>query len=248
VRWWEISWPLYRPAFVGYFTLPVLGAALAGAVVGLRRRRGLTLVILAWIVAPFVPAILLPISPYPRHILYLVPPIVVLAGYGLVEAARWLARRVASPRLAVALAGAGLLAAFAPALLRDARVLDHPASARYPGGDDWQYVTGPVAGSPWKGVAATLRRTARGAGAVTVKDRVGTEILELLLDNDPRYVFIFPGDRRASLARFVLTDELPFHDPGVNRILRQGRFREIGVWRRPRGGATVKLYERGSAG
>jgi hypothetical protein len=46
-------------------------------------------------------------------------------------------------------------------------------------------------------------------------------------------------------ARFLLSDELAFRDNYAPLFLKVGRFRPVFVYRRPRGGATVTLYERG---
>ena len=244
IKWWNVSWPLYRPALVGYVTLPLLGAAVAGAALALRRRPRIALVLLVWIVVPFGAAVLLPLSPYPRHILYIAPPIVALAAYGFASGAEWLLRRVPGPRGA-ALAGAGLLLLFTPALIRDARVLAHPATTKYPGGDDTQYVTGPVAGSPWKPVARELRRRAGDRTVLVATDGAVFEILQELLGYD-RHIWFHLGVRgaRARKATFVLADELPFRDVYAAQFIREGGFRPVFVYRRPRGGATVTLYER----
>jgi 4-amino-4-deoxy-L-arabinose transferase-like glycosyltransferase len=245
VKWWNISWPLYRPALSGYFTLPLLALTIAGAGLALRRQARMALLLLVWIVVPFGAAILLPLSPYPRHILYLAPPMVVFAAYALVPGVEWLVRRWPGWRGA-ALAAAGTLALFAPALLRDARVLAHPATAHYPGGDETQYVTGPVAGSPLKPLVHELRRRAGGRHVVIATDGALYEIPQELLDYDERFDFVL-GVRgpKAARARFVLTDELPFRDLYAAQFLRQGNFRQVFVYQRPRGGATLRLYERG---
>jgi hypothetical protein len=244
VHWWNVSWPLYRPALSGYFTLPLLGAALVGAGLALRRQTRMALVLLAWIAVPFAAAVLLPLSPYPRHILYLAPPIVAFVAYALGAGVEWLLRRFPGGR-GVALAAAGLVALLVPALVRDGRVLAHPATARYPGGDETQYVTGPVAGAPWKPLVRELRRRAGGRHVVIATDGSLFEIPQELLDYDRRFDFTL-GVRGAKAARadFVLTDELPFRDLYAAQFLRQGRFREVFVYPRPRGGATVRLYER----
>ena len=136
-------------------------------------------------------------------------------------------------------------ALFAPALLRDARILAHPVTARYPAGDDGQYVTGPVAGSPWKETARVLRERTAGRPTVVVTDGAVVETLQELLHWDPRIRFMGLNEPMSPQARFVLTDELPFRDTIAPLFMRLGRSHAIFVYHRPRGGATVRIYERG---
>jgi 4-amino-4-deoxy-L-arabinose transferase-like glycosyltransferase len=245
VRWAGDTWPIYRTSFTGYLTIPLLVAGLAGLVVALRRIPGEACLLVVWIVAPLAASLILVLFPYPRHVLYLMPPFLVLAAYGLVTGARWLRARVPARGLAEVGVAAGLLLVLGPALLFDGRVLAHPATAKYPDGDDKQYVRGPVAGSPWKPVAALLRERAAGRDVVVAYDRSVVDLLALLLDNNPRYRFAGADTPLARRADFVVTDELPFHDPRIDTIMRRGHFHPILVYRRPRGGATVTLFERG---
>ena len=95
------AWSAYRPAFAGYVTLPLFAAALAGAVLALRQHWGLALILLAWIFVPFTVAMLFSTAPFPRHVMYLLPPGIVLAAFALVEGvqlARRLMPRAAEPR------------------------------------------------------------------------------------------------------------------------------------------------------
>ena len=244
VKWWNASWPVYRSSLAGYVTLPLIAVGLGGTVLALRRQTRITLVLGAWVVVPLAAAILLPIAPYPRHILYLGPPIVVFTAYGLVHGAQWLTRRLPGPAGGIVTAAA-LLLAFSPALLRDARVLAHPVTTHYPDGDDIQYVTGPVAGSPWKPLARELRRRVGDRRVVIASDGAVFEVLQELLGYDRRFTFnLGVRSKIARRATFVVTDELPFRDLYAIRFLRLGGFRQVFVYQRPRGGATVRLYER----
>jgi Dolichyl-phosphate-mannose-protein mannosyltransferase len=153
------------------------------------------------------------------------------------------------PLLAVALAGAVLGLRSQPrltALLLDARVLDHPDTAEYPGTDDLQYVTGTGAGSVWPAVADTIREHARGPRVPILTTRSYSQVLEMLLGPDnPRYVFV-PGKSPLALkAQFSLDDnEIPFYDPEAAEVVREGDFVEIGRYQRPRDGAVLVLSER----
>jgi 4-amino-4-deoxy-L-arabinose transferase-like glycosyltransferase len=237
------SWAVYRPALTGYVTIPLLAVAVAGAVLGLRRRLRLTALLVAWIAVPFATSLLFSALPYPRHIMYLMPPIVVLAAYALVEGAR-LVRSVMAPRRATAAAAAVVGLVLAPGLLLDARVLADPGSARYPGLDDVQYVTGTGAGSVWPDVADTIRRRGRGRRVVLLTSRSYSQVLEMLLGPDRRYVFVSGRSPLADRAQFDLDDDIPFYDPDAGEAVRRGRFVPVGRFARPRGGATLTLSER----
>jgi 4-amino-4-deoxy-L-arabinose transferase-like glycosyltransferase len=122
---WGAAWDAYGPAFAGYLTLPLAGAAIAGAVLGLRRRPRGTVVLLAWVLLPLVIALSFALGPFPRHVMYLMPPMLVLAAYALVEAGRLISARLA-PRAAAVTCAAALALLLAPALVADARFLAHP--------------------------------------------------------------------------------------------------------------------------
>jgi hypothetical protein len=237
------TWDVFGPSLTGYFTWPLLAAALAGAVLGLRRRPRLTLVLLAWFAAPLLGSLLFSEVAYPRHLLPLAPPLIVLIAYALVEAAAW-ARRALPPRIAVPAVVAGVLALWAPAFAFDVRVLDHPATAEYPSTDDWQFVTGAPAGSQWPAVADAIRRFAAGGRVVVISPTADPTITRLLLDDDSRYVFVGGGSPLASRARLALTESKPFTlDAKAVQAMAQGRPRVIERFQRPRGGDAVELSE-----
>jgi 4-amino-4-deoxy-L-arabinose transferase-like glycosyltransferase len=239
---WGAAWDAYGPAFSGYLTLPLAGAAIAGAVLGLRRRPRGTLVLLAWVLIPLAIALSFALGPFPRHVMYLMPPVLVLAAYALVEGARLVSARLA-PRAAAVTCAAALALVLAPAFVADARFLAHPDTARYPDGDDVQYVTGTGGGAVWPGVRDRLRERAGDGPVVVIHPRAVPLIIETMLD-DPRFAFVGSKDPRAKSADFGLVDEIPFAEFEGLAILNDGGYRVIGTWRRPRGGATIKLYER----
>ncbi|MDX6697503.1 MAG: hypothetical protein QOE65_900 [Solirubrobacteraceae bacterium] len=242
-RWTRENWPVYRDTLTGYVTLPIAAAALGGFVLLLRERRGPALVLGGWLAALLAAALLLPISPYPRHALFLVPIVLVCAGVGLGRGARALHRRLGGSGPGPALATAAALAlVLAPALVRDWRIVSHPATAHYPGRDDVQYVTGVQAGSPWPRVSRLVRERTR-PGEPVIRSRLAPEVLDLLLEG--RNPFVFADRRAARRAHLLVRDELPFPDPAGDRVLAGGGFREIATVRRPRGGAVVRVYVRG---
>lgn len=241
----ENSVPEYRTDMLAYFTAPLLLASLGGWVVLARERWRLALLLTVWIVVPLTAALLLPYSPYPRHIMFLTPTLVVLAGIGLARgvgfaAARWGRRPAGAAAIAAAVA-----LAFTPALLLDARVLADPAGARYPGADTYQYVSGPSGGAIWPGVADEIRRRTGGRPTVVMKSAAVTFVLEFLLD-DPDITFVYGDDPRAKRAKLILQDTLPFPDPAGQPLLDSGRFRLVRTFHRPRHGFKVMLYERTS--
>jgi hypothetical protein len=239
---WGKAWAAFWPAIEHYLTVPLLLAAFAGAGLALRRRPRLTALIVAWIAIPTVVALSFASLPFPRHIMYVMPAMVVLAAFALVEGARLVGTRL-PPRLAALACGCALALIVAPAVVYDARVLAHPDTVTYADGDDLQYVTGTGGGAIWPAVAATLRQRAPTGEAIVLHPRAVPIVLRLMMD-EPRFAIVSGRDARAPRADFVLMDEIPFVDFDALRIFNQGRFRLVGSYQRPRGGATVKLYER----
>jgi hypothetical protein len=230
---------------LAYFTIPLLLAAAGGWVLLLRERLRLALLLTVWIALPFAAALLLPYSPYARHIMFLTPPLVVLAGIGLARAVAFAAERWGRRPLGAAAVAAGVALAFTPALVLDARVLADPAGAKYPGADTYQYVRGPSGGAIWPAVADEIRRRTGGRPTIVMKSAAVTFVLEFLLD-DPDIKFVFGDDPRARRAKLILQDSLPFPDPAGQPLLDSGRFRLVRTFHRPRDGFIVRLYQRKS--
>jgi 4-amino-4-deoxy-L-arabinose transferase-like glycosyltransferase len=238
------TWDAYRPAFSGYVTIPLLLTALAGAVIGLRRQPRITALLLAWILLPLAVSMLFSTLPYPRHVMYLVPPAIALMAYAVVEGVKW-ARTLMAPRTAALVSAVVVAGLLTPALLLDGRVLAHPDTARYPGTDDIQYVTGTGAGSVWPAVADTIRERARGPQVPILTTRSYSQVLEMLLGPSSRYVFVGGKSPLAPRAQFSLDDnQIPFYDPDAATIVREGNFVEVGRYARPRGGAVLVLSQR----
>jgi len=200
------AWSAYRPALTGYVTLPLIAASLVGGVLAWRARARLTAVLVTWIMVPFGIALLFELRPFPRHVMYLMAPAIVLMAYALVQTARWARQALGARTAAVGCAAAGALL-LAPAVVLDARVLAQPASAPYPGPDYWQYVAGPGSGAPWPGVVDTIRR--RGAGRNVIVLTPGFyPILTFLLGQD----YVVASDANpllAARAQFFVSDAIP---------------------------------------
>ena len=172
------------------------------------------------------------------------PAAIALMAYALVEAVRW-ARAVMAPRTAALASAVAVGALLTPALLLDARVLAHPDTARYPGTDDLQYVTGTGGGSVWPAVADAVRTRAKGPRVPILTTRSYSQVLEMLLGPDPRFVFVPGRSPLAKQAQFSLDDEeIPFYDPHAVQVVSEGNFAEIGRYERPRGGAVLVLSQR----
>jgi 4-amino-4-deoxy-L-arabinose transferase-like glycosyltransferase len=198
------NWAIYRPALVGYVTIPLLLAAGAGALFAWRRDRRVVALLLAWIVVPFFVGMLFQLRPAPRHAMFLAPPLLVLAAHALVQSARLAGQRL-SRRAALVACAIGAAVVLAPAVALDVRVLTHPASARYPGRDYWQYVAGWPAGGPWRKAANLIERRASGA-KVLVLTPGRYPLLRLSLNDSDRYAFTDPNGPDAARAQFAVYD------------------------------------------
>src|SRR4051812_11018122 len=175
------SVPEYRADLLWYFTIPFLLAAGGGWVLLLRERLRLALLLTIWIVVSLTAALLLPYSPYARHIMFLTPALVVLAGVGLARGVAFVTARWGRRRAGPAAIAAGVALAFTPALVLDARILADPAGAKYPGADTYQYVQGPSGGAIWPDVADDIRSRTDGRPAIVLKSAAVTFVLEFLL-------------------------------------------------------------------
>jgi 4-amino-4-deoxy-L-arabinose transferase-like glycosyltransferase len=182
-QWWNIGWPNTWHALEGYFPKPLLVLAAIGFVLALIARRARIAVLIGgWIAVSVVLTVLLAKTPYPRYLAVAVAFLAALAGCGtagVVALARAFTggRRWAAPAAAVAMA-----AAFIPAARFDARVIDHPATFRYPAIDYEQYVTGGYSGTGWREVADRITRVTGGRPAKIVVGGVFSWALPILLD------------------------------------------------------------------
>lgn len=244
LSWWRLAWPVYRAALSGYVGVPLLCAAAVGGALMWRADRRMTLLLSGWVAIPFLAAVLFPVSPYPRHVMYLMPPILVLAAYALVRGGRWIAGILGTGWKSAAAAIVLPLLVVVASVGLNASVLRDPVTATYPGRDDVQYVTGVQAGAPWPAVSDLLRRRAIGSRVIIATDRADADIVQLLLGVSPRYVFVLGSSSLAQRAQFVLQDELPFPDPAGGRLIATGGFHLLKRLPRPRGGAVVQLYQR----
>jgi 4-amino-4-deoxy-L-arabinose transferase-like glycosyltransferase len=241
---WGIAWSAYRPAFFQYVSIPLLVAAAAGTVLAWRRDRGLTLVLLTWTVVPLLISLSFTTLPFPRHVLYVVPPALALMALALVEGADWITGRVRG-RAGPALVAVAALLVLLPALRLDWRLLAHPDTAKYPGLDQ-KYVSGTAGGAPWPVFVDEIRKRAAPTGEVRIVDAGNNAtVVRLQLGLDSRYVFVKRTPQDVARADFAITDDLP--EPFINHQLIDQIGREyelVKEFPRPRGGAVARLYQR----
>jgi 4-amino-4-deoxy-L-arabinose transferase-like glycosyltransferase len=239
---WDKAAHAYGPAFFEYMTVPLLIAMVAGVAIGLRHRRRITLLLAAWIAVPLLISLTFAALPYPRHVMYLLPPVLVLMAYAGVEGARWLRGRLA-PRAATAAIAAIALLALSQALVLDVRVLAHPDTGPYPGLDQDQYVR--LGGAPWDPIATEVRNRAQGDRVVVLSLTTHPDTLEMLLGPDDRYVFVAGNSPLASQAQLAVWDHSnPFADVQANQVLGSAGLRPVVTYARPDDGPGVTLYQR----
>jgi hypothetical protein len=241
IRWINANWPIYQPALIGYVTIPLLAAFVVGSVALMRSQPRLAVIVLGWVAVPLAAALLLPVRPYPRHLLYAMPATVVLIAYGARVVLRRVRQLAGSPRRAALIVVAISMLALAPALALDFRVLARPSSAHYPGIDDVQYVTGFQAGTGWPAVAATIRRQSGGHPTIVAYMAVYSDTLRFLI-NDPHVLLVSVDSPAAAYASYIVQSPSGFPDPAGDRMLPS--FRLILTARRPRNGVVIHLYER----
>jgi 4-amino-4-deoxy-L-arabinose transferase-like glycosyltransferase len=242
------AWSVFRPAVVGYVTIPLIVVAVVGAALAWQRGRALTALLVIWAAVPFGAALMLTLNPYPRHIMFALPPLLVLVAYAIVQFGSWcqhhLRAKIAVP---VCTAVVGLL--LLPTFIFDGRVLAHPVTARYPGLDDLQYVTGIPAGGAWPSVVRAIRRRGVGRRVVVFVAQADPNVIRFLLSSDPqsprsRYDVVVYGNPLVADAQFAVVDQLPFVNQPALRFIARHDFVVMGRYARPRGGPAVTLYER----
>ena len=240
LRWFDENWPGYQAALRGYLTIPIALVAVAGLVYGILARARLAIVIALWSLTALVADVLFGEAGYARYLLPAIAPLPALVAHGALQLARS-ARRVVPPSRYALMAAAGvvLLVVAAPLYLT-ASVLAGPATARYPGLDDAQFVTGWTAGHPWTGAARELRLRAGGQKALVELGDLSSGVLTFDLMSDPNLTFARYDQLGSQHARFAVENGVPLpSDSGP------GQLRVVWQEQRPRHGVTLRLYERG---
>jgi 4-amino-4-deoxy-L-arabinose transferase-like glycosyltransferase len=238
---WGKAIEAYGPAFTEYTTVGLLLAGVAGTVLGARRSPRLTAVLVGWIAIPLLISLTFAALPYPRHVLYLLPPALVLMAYAAVEGARLARERLPRPAAASVIAGVTALV-LAQALVLDARILAHPDTGPYPGLDQDQYVR--LGGQPWEPATDLVAERARGDRVVILSLTTNPDTMEMLLGPDDRYVFVTGASPLAPEAQFAVLDRTnPFADVRAQQVLDEGDLRPVATWPRPDGGAGLTIYQ-----
>jgi 4-amino-4-deoxy-L-arabinose transferase-like glycosyltransferase len=124
-------------------TWPLCALAVAGAAAALARRQAAGLLLAAVALVPL--ALLAPVATvwYPRYVLFVALPGLILAARALVEAVEWVAPRLRLPprgRAAALVAASALV--LAPSVANDLWLWTDPSRARMPAIDRFQYVDG----------------------------------------------------------------------------------------------------------
>jgi hypothetical protein len=157
--------------FPGWWTLPIVLLALAGALVAIVRRARPGVYLAAAGLVPLAFLVVTATFWYPRYILYAAVPGVILAARALVDLVGWAASRLAFPagRPRHALLAAAATLALVPALRVDFWLWTDPSRAPMPGLERLQFVEGWPSGY---GVRETVRfvedELARHPGGLTV--------------------------------------------------------------------------------
>jgi 4-amino-4-deoxy-L-arabinose transferase-like glycosyltransferase len=240
---WGKAIHAYTPAALEYVTVPMLAAFAVGIWLGYRRKPRITLLLLAWIAVPLLISLSFTTLPYPRHVMYLLPPALPLMAWALVEGARWLSARF-ERRTAIALCVGAALLLFSQALRLDARVLAHPDTGPYPGLDEEQYVE--QGGTVWPPATEVIRRRAAGRPVVVLGLTSIPDTLRLMLGpRNPKYTFVYGGSPLAAHADFAIVDNSnPFVDKRAQRLVTSGVFTPVQRFERPAGTQDVVLYAR----
>jgi hypothetical protein len=229
---------------VSYLTLPLVLVGAVGAYLMLRERTRFALVMLGAFAIPFATALTAGALGMPRYMLYVVPAFVVLTGYGLARLVDWAGRwtHTEAGRLGVFF---GLFVLFLPALLFDARVLSNPETARYPGKDDEQYVSGWAAGTGWQELEAVLEPRLAARERSLIVTSTGFSFVFPLLVPGPGIEYVESQSPRRLNADFLIqSTPANFPDPVFEELARDRRFRMVWETHRPHDGVTLRLYER----
>ena len=239
-RWFEQNWPAYRNVLAVYMTVPLILASAIGAGLLLRRRPRDGTFLVLWAVIPLLGLCLLSAVPYGRWVLIVVPQLVLLSAYGLVETLRWASRLERSPGSRRAIASAALVVAIAPSFWFDIGLLTDPTGKRLPRVDDEAYVTGHAAGTPWEAVADWLREMAGSRRAVVAAGPSCCGVLPLVLRHDTSLTIARAETEDVPQALYGLENglALPERADGLT-------WRLVRTFERPRGGTPVGAFESG---
>lgn len=233
----RIHWLVARsfgPALLGYLTVPVIVAIIAGLVIAVRERSRFALFLVCWAGSVIVAAY----SPFVRWLDTGMPPLVVLAAYGAVGLVRVARGRVRRPRFRALVIPVSAAVLLVPAVAWDAQTLATPVTRPYPGQDDLDYVRGSSAGGPWLRLVPKLRQLTAGSPLQVGFTGLEVEYVRLAFIRDP-YVSIVEADAAGVAPLYAFENGATLDDTNDNLD-----WRRILVLPRPRHGIPVVLYRR----
>lgn len=185
-----------------YWTLPVLALAVAGLAAATFRRSQPGLLLGGVVVLPLLAFLAISTLWFPRYLVFLTPPVAILAGATLTSVTRWAAarRRTTPPAWAWAL---GLALVLGPALRFDVLLWTDPARAPLPEVERFQFVDGWPSGYGVRETIAFVKQQAeRHKGGVRV-----------VLQSNARRTIAFASSVAFRYDGFVVVDDLRLDDP-----------------------------------
>ncbi len=224
----------YGPALLGYFTVPVIVAIIAGLVLAVRNRSRFALFLACWGGSVIAAAY----SPFVRWLDIGMPALVLLAAYGAVELVSLARRRIRRPRFRALVIPVSAAVLLVPAVAWDAQTLATPVTRPYPGEDDLDYVRGSSAGGPWLRLVPELRQLAAARPLAVGFTGLEVEYVRLAFIRDP-YVSIVEADAAGVAPLYGFENGATLDDTNDNL-----GWRRILVLPRPRRGIPVVLYQR----
>lgn len=242
LRWLEAEWSPYRTEFLGYTTIPLLLAVLAGIAFALRRRTRLASVYLLWVLVLVTIDVLFLPNAFVRYLVPLAPLLAVFGGCGILWSGQAIARALRRPQQLWPITAASLVL-LSTALVFDARVLANPSTAPYAGLSREEYSSGWAAGTGWRPLATELQRRTQAGHIVVASYAALSEALPLLLRHDSLIQIVRGQAGRSgpeATADYVIENGTPLPpDTGF------GSLRAVWTYRRPHAGTPLVLYERG---
>lgn len=166
--------------FVGYVTLPMIGAIICGLIAGIIMRKREILLLFLWFIFPFLSLAAFGKVIFPRFILFMTAPLFVIAGYGLAVAAGYAKKHLIGYIL--------VLLVFSYPFYQTAILIMNPVYANIPKTDRNQLFDDWPSGYGVREVIAFLENKAKSEKVV-----IGTEgtfglfpaVFEIYLQNNP---------------------------------------------------------------
>jgi 4-amino-4-deoxy-L-arabinose transferase-like glycosyltransferase len=240
------NWPGYRDALWGYLMPTGVILVGIGLIDGWRTHRRVTILLAGWSIAAAMGALMVGIQPYPRYLLYAVAPLCIFIAVGAIALFSTVWRRMPDGGLRVAAVSALALVCALPSLIFDARVIVDPATKRYPGLDDVQFVSSENAAGPAvRRIVDEIRADPRPGPIRVAQYGAYPHPYDLLLRDQQwagsRFVHVFaPPMEVAAQTEYIVVD----HGKLVPKVSIPANFRLVRAEQRPHGGVVIELYKR----